>query len=292
MNHAFRTAVEAYTRTITRSKYVDLSTSSMLILPIWSFALRVINQFHLIPLLTEPRLFSLQAKSEIRFQMKQFVDESTKALQRIDASSLSVGGNQSSTPLFEVAIDSIKHFQHMVNQTIHDRKATSKLKRQETTISEQYQSLYALSERTRNCILAVQETMEVYEAHLKNLRTQLHYLRQGFVYTPPFEFSPASLVAVPTSFLGQVQGPHYSWRIQSSSASKDSSSGSRSTTDVTPYSHVYYYDLDTVDDTRILTLRTAVAQLCRDRKNGNMVSGSLYIICEFWTLAATMSELN
>ena len=173
MNHAFRIAIKGYARTITRSKYIDLSTSSMITLPIWSFALRLINQFHLIPLLPEPRLFSLQAKSEIRFRMKQFVDESTKALQRINASSLSFRGYQNSTPLFEVAIDSIKHFQHKVNQIVYDRKATSKRKQQDMTSLEQYQALYALSECTRNCILTVQEIMEVYEAHLKNLRTQL-----------------------------------------------------------------------------------------------------------------------
>ena len=122
-----------------------------------------------------------------------------------------------------------------MNQTVYDRKATSKRKQQEMTLLEQYQALYALSERTRNCILTIQEIMEVCEAHLEDLRIQLQCLRQGFVYTPSFEFSPASLVAVPQSFLGQVQGPHYSWRMQSSSASKDSSSGSRSTMDITPH---------------------------------------------------------
>lgn len=87
MNHAFGAYVEAYAITITRSNYMDLSPSSLLIFPTWSHTIRFINQYVLIPFLPEPRLYSLQVKSEIRFQMKQLIDESTVALNRIDISS-------------------------------------------------------------------------------------------------------------------------------------------------------------------------------------------------------------
>ncbi|KAF6233315.1 hypothetical protein HO173_008439 [Letharia columbiana] len=87
MNHAFGAYVEAYAITITRSNYMDLSPSSLLIFPTWSHTIRFINQYVLIPFLPEPRLYSLQVKSEIRFQMKQLIDESTVALNRINISS-------------------------------------------------------------------------------------------------------------------------------------------------------------------------------------------------------------
>ncbi len=65
---------------LTKFPYVDLSTSSLMIFPIWSLPLRPINEFTLVRVLSEPRLFSLQVKSKIRFQMKRFIDQSTIAL--------------------------------------------------------------------------------------------------------------------------------------------------------------------------------------------------------------------
>ena len=284
MNHAFRTFVEAYAIMITRSSYVDLSTSSLQIFPIWSHTLRLINQFTLIPFLPKPRLFSLQVKSEIRFQMKHFIDESTIALQSIDESCPSLWCSQNSTPrIFEEAIDSIDEYQQKLHQTIHNRTAsTSEPQRR----SEQYQALYALIERAHYCILSVKGTAEIYTPHLRKVKAQLQHLRQSFTYTPSFEFSPTGLIAVPTSLLEQIQDPSFLWRMQSLSVDQDSGTGG------TPHSHIYHYDLDRIDDTRISTLRSAIAQLCRNRKNSNMVSGSLYMICNIWAQAVMMSELD
>ncbi len=95
-------------------------------------------------------------------------------------------------------------------------------------------------------------------------------------------------MAVPTSLLEQIQDPPFLWHMQSLNANKGSGSGSSGITDVTPHSHVYYYDLDMNDDTRISTLRSAIAQLCRNRKNVNIVSGSLYTTCNIWTQAVIL----
>lgn len=64
-----------------------------------------------------------------------------------------------------------------------------------------------------------------------------------------------------------------------------------STADVNPHSHMYVYDLDEMDDTKISTLRSIVAQIRTDFKNTNMVSGSLFMICNLWIHLVTMSEL-
>ena len=75
MNYAFRTAVEAWASMVARSGYMDLSTTSVLIFPIWSHTLRLTNQFHLI---------------RVRFQIGDLVAQTTAALQSIEAISLSI----------------------------------------------------------------------------------------------------------------------------------------------------------------------------------------------------------
>lgn len=295
MNHVFRAFVEAYAVAITRSDYMDLSTSSLLIFPTWSHTLRFINQYVLIPFLPEPKLYSLQVKSEIRFRVKQFIDESTAALDRIDASSPSIRylhNSTSLTQLLEAASDAIDTYQQKLHQTMDTLKAHSVFgflffKPKEISILDQY---HALGNRVRSRIRAVKETAEAYEADSRRLMRQLHYLRKSFNYIPSFEFSPTGLVAVPASLLAQVQSPPFFWRRQSSNAGHDS--GSSGINNITPHANVYYYDLDMINDINILTLRSAIVQLCRERKNHNIISGSLYMICNIWTHAITMSEFD
>ncbi len=55
---------------------------------------------------------------------------------------------------------------------------------------------------------------------------------------------------------------------------------------------VYSYDLDFDDGTPLPILRSVVAQLCKESKNFNIVSGDLYMICVIQALEAKVSDLN
>ena len=60
----------------------------------------------------------------------------------------------------------------------------------------------------------------------------------------------------------------------------------------TSLSDFHHYNLDMVNDTDIFSLQSAIAELCKERTNHDMVFGSLYMICNVWNYAKTMSEFE
>lgn len=274
------------------SSYEHVTISSLLVFP-GAHLLRFINQYTLIPWLPEPKLYSLQVKAEMRFQKRQFIDEITAALDRIDASSPATRYSHNSisrTQLLEAAMKTVANHQQMIMQKI-DKSAPIPWRwiyKPEHILT--LQEHYALSERIRRRILVVQETTEIYEAHCRRLRSHLQQLRQGFFDIPPFEFSPTGSLAVPAPLLAHVQRSHILLRRKSSSAD-DESEGS-DINDVALHPYNFSYNLDWIDETRISTLRSELAQLCQERTNVKIVSGNLYTICLIYNLAATMSELD
>ena len=106
------------------------------------------------------------------------IDLSTSFRQRIDAKFPSTWGFQDSPRAFEVAIDSIKHFQQVVNQTIHNRNTASSPKRrvfdpQEITISEQYDALYKFNKCACHRTPSIKGTTELYETYHKKMPQRL-----------------------------------------------------------------------------------------------------------------------
>ena len=278
--------------TITTSDYQDVTISSVLVFP-GVHLLRFINQYTLIPWLPEPKLYSLQVKAEIRFLKRRFIDEITAALDRIDTISPTTRyfhNSTSRTQLLEAAMKAVTSHQQMIMQKI-DKSAPIPWRwiyKPDHIVT--LQEHRALGERIRRRILVVQETTEIYEAYCRRLRSHLQQLLQDFGNIPPFEFSPMGSLAVPTPLLSHVQRSHLLSRRKRSSAD-DESDGS-GIIDVNPHPYHFSYNLDWIDETRISTLRSELAQLCLERTNVEIVSGNLYTICLIYNLAATMSELD
>lgn len=296
MNHKFRTFVNSYTRAITRLDYMELSISSTLIWPMWDHCLRFLNRYALIPWLPDPRLYSLQVKSEIRFQAKQFTDESLAALDRIDVSFSTIQAAHDLSPLLEAAITAIDLYQYKLNQTIDRLKDVSLLQQIFSHIFSDREELgtldehYARGNRIRNRVHALMEIIPMYEVDAARLKTQLHHLRTSFNYAASFEISSQGLIAIPATLQAQIRRLPFSWLR--SSWREGPASSSSGLDQITTASNGHQYNLDMVGDIDIFSLRSAIAQLCRERTNHNMISGSLYMICNIWNYAMTISELD
>lgn len=131
----------------------------------------------------------------------------------------------------------------------------------------------------------IMDTVEAWEAHNKKLMRTTH-LSQSFDHVPSFEFSPTGAVAVPASLATQVafQDPPFIWQEQSR---KDPA-----LTGFDGKPMVLYYDFDETDQARVSSLRSTIGQLCRERSNVQIISGSLYTICNVLAQAMAMSELG
>ena len=87
MNHEFRTFVTAYALALSRSDYREISILSTLISHLGDHTLRILNRdTTLLPCLPQPKLYSFQVRSEIRYQAQRFVKASLAALHQIDVS--------------------------------------------------------------------------------------------------------------------------------------------------------------------------------------------------------------
>ena len=109
--------------------YIDTHSSTLSFLYFLPSTTYIYNYIYIYIFLLLP---CVQAKPEIHSQMKQAVAKATVALQRVDASPPVIWGFQNSPRVLEAAVNSIEHFQQIVDQSIHNRTATSKLKRKST----------------------------------------------------------------------------------------------------------------------------------------------------------------
>ncbi|MDI1492136.1 MAG: hypothetical protein OHK93_003348 [Ramalina farinacea] len=271
--------------TVTRSDFIDLPHLKLILFPFWSISLRFLNFWLLTPWLPEPALYSFQVKSEIRYQTRTFIDQSLQALDRINARFPLLGS--SSNPTIEAAITTVENYQQHLTSTRESHQPFSLLARYFLRKPEallMVEEQLALTNRIRDHLLAVLKTLQVYETDSVRLRSQLQDLRKDF-NPPKFEFSPKGLVAVPASLLDEVQHSPFEWH-------EDRGGDQSARHLLTPHPHVYFYDLDDDDGSRPEELRLALASLCRSRKNTDILSGALYMICTIWAHAATMSAFD
>ena len=290
MNHKFRIFVDAYIRAIGNSNHMEeLSFSSTLIWPFWSHTLRFINHYALISWFPEPKLYSLQIKSEIRFQAKRFVIDSAAALDRIEVSFSSIQNlhkSSSFSRLLGEAMDAIEVHQQKLNQTIkrfeddsYYQRVFSLSKRKEILSLNEH---YSRGDRMRDCIAAWMEIIPMYENDSARLRSELRHFHASFDYLASFEISSQDSIAIPTILKRQIPLASCSW-LRSSEV-KGHNCGSTTS--------IHHYHLDMFDEADVLNLRSAIIQLCKERTNHNFISGSLYMICNIWHYAMTMSELD
>ena len=274
MNQIFRDFVTAYARAIGESNSTELSIASTFVWPL-DHTLRFINRYALCSWLPDSRLYSLQIKSELRYQARRFIDESLAALDRIETTQDNMQGTTSLDSLsqpFDLATNAIWVYQRGLTEQIQRLKNASFW-----TIFYQPKGVraleehYALSSRMRDSIASLVETNLLYRANQAKLRTKLNHLRAGFRYIAAFDFSPQGRIALPrvldhrSSWLQPVEGE-------------------------SPSTHDY--NMDMALERNISTIRLEIAQSCEGPTNTHIISGSLFMICNMWHYAAMMSGLE
>lgn len=292
MNHALRTFVNSYTMIATLSDSKDLSLPSIILLP-GLHLMRLLSQHSLCPWLPEPKLYSFEVKAEIRYQKKRLIGELSAAFDRLDASSptmQSFQNSKSQNRYLEAAIDKVTVHQQIVREMI-DKSGASLWrwvrKSEETADLENY---YRLGQRVRSRLLSVKETMQVYEFYSKRLRNDLQRCLQTIYQSPSFGFSPQGSLVLPPHLLSQIHNITFLSRGQNSEIDDDGHS--REVSQIFPHAHVFLYDLDSLDDTRAIKLRSEIAQLCKAQQNVMINSDNLYTVCLIYNLIATMSVLD
>ena len=289
MTNTFRTFVEAYAMTITLSDYEDLNHPSTLLFPGFHL-MRIINQYSLLSWLPEPKLYSVQVRAEIQFQKAKLIYELKAALDRVDASLPPTQLSQHSSSqiqCLDTAIDKITIHQQRIREMIDgsDPSFWRWIRKTEATVElERY---YRLGKSVRGLLFALKRTVNKYEISSRILRHDRQYFRQILERKP---FSARSSLAVPRPLLAQAQNASLLSCGQSSRIDEDGDS--RNVTHVTSRSRASLHDLDSIDDTRLSTLRSKIAQVCKARKHITMGSDDLFSICVIYNVGVAESALN
>lgn len=132
--------------------------------------------------------------------------------------------------------------------------------------------------------------MDEYEVYYERLVGDLHGFRQSFKKRPLSELLAQSSLAVPAPLLAQVH--NISLLSRGHSLRIDDDGDSRDTTHITSHSHIFPYDLGSTYNTRLSSLRSEVAQLCKAPNNIIIGSDDLDAICVIYNMIATMSALE
>ena len=257
MTYTFRTFVEAYAMTITLSDYEDLNLPSVLLFPGFHL-MRIINQYSLWSWLPEPKLYSVQVRAEIQFQKAKLIYELKEALDRVDASFPPTRLSQDSSSqiqCLETAVDKVTIHQQSIRQMIDGSDPSFWRwirKREETVELERY---YRLGEVVRLLLFAVKLHVDEYEGSYRRLRSDLQSFRQTVE-----RFPLVASLAVPPPLLAQVRNASLFSRGQSSRIDEDGDS--HDVTHITSRSRASLHGLDSIDDTRLSSLRSEVAQTC------------------------------
>ena len=282
MTNSFRTFVEAYAMTITMSGYENLNHPSILLFPGFHL-MRIINQYTLLSWLPEPKLYSVQVLAEIQFQKAKLIYELKAALDRVDASfpptQLSQGSS-SQIQCLKTAIDKVTIHQQRIRQMI-DGSDTSFWrwirKTEETVELERY---YKLGERVRALLIALERTINLYDISSIKLRSNLQFFHETFE-----RFPLVASLEVPPPLIAQVRNASLFSRGQSSRI--DDHGDSRDVSHITSRSRAFLHCLDSIDDTRVSTLRSEVAQACEIGDLRVIGSADMYSICVFYYTAGS-----
>lgn len=132
--------------------------------------------------------------------------------------------------------------------------------------------------------------MDEYEVYYERLVGDLHGFHQSFRKRPLSGLLAQSSLAVPAPLLAQVH--NISLLSRGHSSRIDNDGDSRDTTHITSYPHVFPYDLGSTHNTRLLSLRSEVAQLYKAPNNIIIDSDDLDAICVIYNLIVTMSALD
>ena len=289
MTNTFRTFVEAYAMTITLSDYEDLTLLSISLFPGFHL-MRIISQHSLWSWLPEAKLYSFQIRAEIQFQKARLNYELKAALDRIDASIPAfqlVQDSNSQSRYLNTAIDKVTIHQQSIRQMIDGSDPSFWRwvgKSGETVELERY---YRLGELVRDLLFVIRQTVDEYERFPRRLRSGLQLFRQTLEMKP---LSAQSSLAVPPPLLAHVQNGYLLSRGQSSRIDEDGDS--RKVTHVTSRSRASLYDLDSIDDTRLSSLRSEIAQVCKAGKHIMMGSNDLFSICVIYNVGVAKSALN
>ena len=281
MTNTFRTFVEAYAMTITMSDYKDLNQPSTLLFPGFHL-MRIINQYSLLSWLPEPKLYSVQVRAEIQFQKAKLIYELKAALDRVDASfpptQLSQGSS-SQIQCLKTAIDKVTIHQQRIRQMIDgsDPSFWRWIRKTEETVElERY---YKLGERVRGLLIALERTVNVYDISSIRLRSNLQSLRRQ-----TFERFPlVASLEVPPPLIAQLRNASLFSRGQSSRIDEDGDS--HDVTHITSRSRASLHGLDSINDTRLSSLRSEIAQACEVGNLRMMGSADMYSICVFYYTA-------
>lgn len=249
--------------------------------------MRFLNHFWLSPWLPEPRLYTWQVESELRYQTRRFTDESFKSLDRIDEASplrkLLIPFNTRLDP----AIVIIEKHRQRVKDFLQTNKPTwftrSLIPEQERINTRNH---FTSLDRPYTGILAIRETLQLHENNWRRLRSRLESFRESF-NRPNIQFSPTGIIAVPAALKNLIESSPFEWLEEAEGKGNKSRRS-----EIKAHAHVYYYDLDRHDWSRPIQLRKEIADLCRNPKNMEITSGTLYMICAIWAHATTISELD
>ena len=292
MTYTFRTFIEAYAMTITLSGYEHLDLPSILLLPGFDL-MRIINQYSLLSWLPEPKLYSVQVRAEIQFQKAKLIYELEAALDRVDASfppNQLFQDSSSQIQCLETAIDKVTIHQQSIRQMIDgsDPSFWRWIRKSEETV--ELEGYYRLGEDVRDLLFAIEKTVKVYELFSKSLRSGLQFFRKILEDRRLLEFSAHASLAVPPPLLAQVQNISLLSRGRSSSVHEDGDG--RVVTHITSRSRASLYNFDSVDDTRLSSLRSEVAQACNDGYYIGTGSEDLFWICSIYHLGRGQSALD
>ena len=275
MTNTFRTFVEAYAMTITMSDYEDLNQLSILLFPGFHL-MRIINQYSLRSWLPEPKLYSVQVRAEIQYQKAKLIYELKAALDSVDASFSPTQLSQDSSSQIQclkTAIDKITIHQQRIREMIDGSDPSFWRWIRKTEVTVELERYYRLGESVRGLLFALKWTVKESEISSRKLRRDLQFFRQILEEKP---FSARSSLAVPRPLLAQVQNGSLLSRGQSSKIDEDGDS--RIVTHVTSLSRASLYDLGSIDDTRLSSLRSKIAQVCKAGKHIAMGSDDLFSI--------------
>ena len=282
MNFAFRNFIAFWIRTTTISTYQNLPISGLIFYP-WWILLRVANFDMGVPFLPQAQLYLFQVEAEMRYQKQLLIDSSIAALDGTDQSCRFSDPAQRKQVLEDLVI-SITKYQDNVKRNIKEScPIWHNLFHYKTETCVTLERFNTLAKSVRYRVRTIGGITDDYMDHFRRIRTHFQKIEETIHNSPSSEFSYKGGLTIPGPLEPYVQKTPFLIRQQNLRANGSS---------VTPHLFVYSYDLDFNDGTSPPILRSVVAQLCKEPKNANKVSGDLYMICVIQASEAKVSDLN
>ena len=282
MNKALRNFINFWGRAITMSTYQNLPISGLIFFPWWTL-MRFANFNMGLPFLPQPQLYLFQVEAEMRYQKQLLIDSSIAALDGIDQSCRFSGTSQRK-PHFEDLVLSITKFQDNVKRNIKESCPTwHNLFNYKTATCVTLEKFNTLSKTVRYRVQAIRDITEIFKDQCQRIRSHVQDVEERIHNSPSSEFSYKGELTTPRPLDPYIQKTPFLIRQQNLEANGSSA---------TKHSYFYSYDLDFKDGTPLSIIQSLVAQLCKESKDFNMVSGILYMICAIESSEAKIWYLN